>query len=171
MARICEIFDNLDWARTYAKVCAGRFLGAVDQDDLQSAGIVAFLGAASRYDETRGVPFRGFCATRIRGAIIDEVRRWGWAPRSFYRNYHVLESATISLREELKREPTTHEIGEKLGIDDDAVEAMRESGILRQVVTWDERAYGSGDEASECLADRVADESASAPDARMLGAE
>jgi RNA polymerase sigma factor for flagellar operon FliA len=168
VAKIREIFDDLEWARAYSKVCASRFLGLMDQDDLQSAGIVAFLGAATRFDVSRGIPFRGFCASRIRGAIIDEVRRWGWAPRSFYRNHHLLESARASLLEELEREPTFSELGLKLGLAEESVRAMRAAGAFRQIVTWDERA---GEEGSENLAERVADENCVRPDARILSAE
>src|SRR6478609_1318734 len=57
----------------------------VDRDDLTSAGLTALVQAAQAYDDERGVPFNRYAATRIRGAIVDELRSVDWASRSVRR--------------------------------------------------------------------------------------
>jgi len=81
-----RILEFLPWAQRFARSCAARLPSYLDRDDLQSAGVLGFLRAASRYDVNKGASFRGFCAVRIRGAVLDELRRWDWAPRSVHKN-------------------------------------------------------------------------------------
>lgn len=81
-----QVLEFLPWARHFARSCASRLPNHLDHDDLQSAGVLGYLRAASRYDASRGASFRGYCALRIRGAVIDELRRWDWAPRSVHQN-------------------------------------------------------------------------------------
>ena len=54
----------------------------IDRDDLRSAGLYGLVQAAHSFSEDRGVPFRHFAALRIRGAIMDDLRRKDWATRS-----------------------------------------------------------------------------------------
>ena len=65
-----RVLEFLPWARRFARSCASKLPSYLDRDDLQSAGVLGFLRAASRYDEKRGASFRGYCATRIRGAVL-----------------------------------------------------------------------------------------------------
>lgn len=72
--------EYLPWAKGFARSCASKLPSHLDRDDLQSAGVLGYLRAAARYDVSKGASFRGFCAVRIRGAVLDELRRWDWAP-------------------------------------------------------------------------------------------
>ena len=69
----------------------GRLPGHVSRDDLTSAGLTALVQAARSYDEERGVPFTRYAATRIRGAILDELRGIDWASRSVRRRARELD--------------------------------------------------------------------------------
>jgi len=88
-----ELQESLSWASSFARNCAAKFPEHVDREDLASAGIVAYLQAASRYKSRLGASFRGYCATRIRGAVLDEMRRWTWAPRSVLHNRRRIREA------------------------------------------------------------------------------
>lgn len=66
----------------------------VSLDDLVGVGRMGLLDAARRYDPTRGVPFRAFAAHRIRGAVLDGMRRMGHAPRRAYARIRGLEAAS-----------------------------------------------------------------------------
>jgi RNA polymerase sigma factor for flagellar operon FliA len=92
-----RILELLPWAQRFALSCAARLPSYLDRDDLQSAGVLGFLRAAARYDGAKGASFRGFCAVRIRGAVLDELRRWDWAPRSVHRNYRRITRVTAVL--------------------------------------------------------------------------
>jgi len=92
-----RLLEFLPWARHFARSCASKLPSHLDHDDLQSAGVLGYLRAASRYDAARGASFRGYCALRIRGAVIDELRRWDWAPRSVHKNQRRITRITSNL--------------------------------------------------------------------------
>ena len=64
---------------------AARVPSHVDKDDLSSAGMIALVNASRAFDAERGIPFARYAATRIRGAIVDELRSLDWASRSVRR--------------------------------------------------------------------------------------
>src|ERR1700678_4508174 len=105
-----RLLEFLPWARGFARACAAKLPSHLDRDDLQSAGVLGYLRAAARYDATRGASFRGFCALRIRGAVLDELRSWDWAPRSVHKNNRRITRVTSSLTTQLEREPTGAEL-------------------------------------------------------------
>jgi RNA polymerase sigma factor for flagellar operon FliA len=88
----------------------------VELDDLMSAGIFGLMDAIDAYDLDRGVKFETYCAPRIRGAILDELRSMDWVPRLVRSRAHKLESATKQLEVELGRCPTNEEIARRLKI-------------------------------------------------------
>src|SRR5476649_176084 len=105
-----QVMEFLPWSSSFARACASRLPSHLDRDDLQSAGVLGYLRAASRYDISKGASFRGFCAVRIRGAVLDELRRWDWAPRSVHKNNRRITRVTAVLIEQLEREPTLAEL-------------------------------------------------------------
>src|SRR5437868_6439525 len=88
----------------------------VELDDLMSAGIFGLMDAIDAYDLDRGVKFETYCAPRIRGAILDELRSMDWVPRLVRSRAHKMESATKQLEVELGRSPTNEEIAKRLKI-------------------------------------------------------
>jgi len=88
----------------------------VDVDDLQSAGIFGLMDAVDAFDLDRGVKFETYCAPRIRGAILDELRSMDWVPRLVRSRTAKVQTARRKLEMELGREPTQQEITEKMGI-------------------------------------------------------
>jgi RNA polymerase sigma factor FliA len=94
----------------------GRLPGHVNRDDLTSAGLTALVQAARSYDETRGVPFTRYAATRIRGAIIDELRGIDWASRSVRRRARELDETRSRLAGRLGRTPSDAEVAEAAGV-------------------------------------------------------
>lgn len=88
----------------------------VELDDLMSAGIFGLMDAIAAFDLERGVKFETYCAPRIRGAILDELRAMDWVPRLVRSRAHKLEGATKQLEVELGRAPTNDEIAKRLKI-------------------------------------------------------
>jgi RNA polymerase sigma factor for flagellar operon FliA len=88
----------------------------VELDDLMQAGIFGLKDAIEGFDLERGVKFETFCAPRIRGAILDELRSMDWVPRLVRSRSHKLDSTTKTLEMELGRAPSEDEISEKLGL-------------------------------------------------------
>jgi RNA polymerase sigma factor for flagellar operon FliA len=114
---------------TYAplvKYVAGR-LGSglpahVDDEDLVSYGLIGLMGAIERYDPERDVKFETYAVTRIKGAIIDELRALDWVPRSVRSRARDIQRTIGELEARLGRAPTDEEIAGKLGIAQDELE-------------------------------------------------
>lgn len=166
-----RLLESLPWARHFARSCASKLPSHLDHDDLQSAGVLGYLRAASRFDAARGASFRGYCALRIRGAVLDELRRWDWAPRSVHKSQRRITRITSNLTEQLEREPTRLELATALGVEETDLTAYQTQALPRQVVSLDEMTEnGNGDE-SLSLTERLADPAAARPDAAVLSAE
>ena len=88
----------------------------VDVDDLMSAGVFGLLDAIDAFDLDRGVKFETYCAPRIRGAILDELRNMDWVPRLVRHRAHQLAEVTRTLEVELGRIPNDDEIARRLGL-------------------------------------------------------
>jgi RNA polymerase sigma factor for flagellar operon FliA len=82
----------------------------ISQDDLVSAGVIGLLNAVDRYDPSRGTSLKTFCSFRIRGEVLDELRRLDWVPRSVHREARALEAAQDALAQKLGREPVEEEL-------------------------------------------------------------
>ena len=88
----------------------------VELDDLMSAGIFGLMDAINAFDLERGVKFETYCAPRIRGAILDELRSMDWVPRLVRSRAHKLDGATKQLEVELGRAPTNEEVAKRLKV-------------------------------------------------------
>jgi RNA polymerase sigma factor for flagellar operon FliA len=85
--------SQLDLVDLIARQVGRRVAHVVTLDDLRSFGREGLLQAARTFDESRGVPFRRWANLRVRGAMIDGVRRWGDLPRRVYRELRAIEAA------------------------------------------------------------------------------
>jgi RNA polymerase sigma factor for flagellar operon FliA len=166
-----RLLEFLPWARHFARSCASKLPTHLDRDDLQSAGVLGYLRAAARYDAARGASFRGYCAVRIRGAVLDELRHWDWAPRSVHKNHRRITRITSNLTEQLEREPTRSELAAALGLHENDLAAYQTQSQPRTVVSFDEITDNSSGEENLSLTERLADPGATRPDAAVLEAE
>ena len=124
------------------KYVAGR-LGAglpthVEESHLVSYGLIGLLGAIERFDPTREIKFETFAISRIRGAIIDELRALDWVPRSVRSRARDIEWAIGQLEAQLHRAPTDEEIAKKLDITFDELEDSLDEISRSSIVALDE---------------------------------
>src|SRR4051812_33353481 len=105
----------------------------VNRDDLLSAGYAALVAAARGFDDERGVPFARFAATRVRGALLDELRGLDWASRSVRQRARRTDSARQELTAELGRTPTVAEVAGRLGCTVEDIESA-DGDVQRAVV-------------------------------------
>ncbi|MFA6040366.1 MAG: RNA polymerase sigma factor FliA [Methylophilus sp.] len=89
---------------------------SVELDDLIQAGMMGLLDAIKRYEDTHGAQFETYAAQRIRGAMLDELRKVDWLPRGIRKDMRDIESAIAKLEQELGRSPSETEISKKLEI-------------------------------------------------------
>ncbi|MBI1336370.1 MAG: FliA/WhiG family RNA polymerase sigma factor [Phycisphaera sp.] len=107
----------------------------VDVEDLMSAGIFGLMDAIDAFDMDRGVKFETYCAPRIRGAILDELRSMDWVPRLVRSRTSKVESARKSLEMELGRKPTDEELASKLAVSKDEYKKIRKDAGAVGVVS------------------------------------
>ena len=91
----------------------------IDRRDLISSGVIGLIDAAKHFDPKKGVKFETYASTRIKGAIIDELRALDWVPRSTREKSKEVEKTILALIGKLERFPTDIEIANKLGWDMD----------------------------------------------------
>ena len=107
----------------------------VDRDDLTSAGLAALVQAAHAYDPSRGVPFNRYAATRVRGALVDELRSIDWASRSVRRRARELDQTRSELANALGRAATDAEVATAAGMSIDEVTANDDDVARAQVLS------------------------------------
>src|SRR5580704_14735599 len=93
-----------------------RLPGHVEEADLISYGLTGLISAIERFDLGREIKFETYAITRIRGAIIDELRTLDWVPRSVRSRAREIERANQKLEARLQRAPTDDEMAAELGI-------------------------------------------------------
>ena len=110
----------------------------VEIDDLVQYGILGLLEAEKAFDPSKGIPFDAFVRQRIRGAMIDEIRRMSDIPRSAVANLKAHNDASKRLASALGREPTQAEIAAELGLSDEAFQNERTHAYRFQTLAYDD---------------------------------
>ncbi len=144
----------------------------VEEADLISYGLMGLISAVERFEPEREIKFETFAATRVKGAIIDELRSLDWVPRSVRAKAREIEKANARLEHRFHRAPTDREMAEELGtsVDDFQSDLTRIAGS--SVVALDELwtlSDASGDQVS--LLDTIEDTGAPDPAREMDAAE
>ncbi len=88
----------------------------VDADDLYSVGITGLLAAVRKYDPSQNTTFAGYASMRIRGAILDELRRMDWCPRRARAKAKKIKESINVVEQRLKRTATEEEVRAELGL-------------------------------------------------------
>ncbi|HEV3321318.1 MAG TPA: RNA polymerase sigma factor WhiG [Solirubrobacteraceae bacterium] len=154
------------------KYVAGRTAAGlpphVEEADLISYGLVGLISAIERFDPAREIKFETYAITRIKGAIIDELRSMDWVPRSVRARAREIERANSKLEHRLQRAATDTELAQELGISEDELQtsllAISHSSIAALDELWSV-SDSSGDQVS--LMDTLEDPGAPDP-ARAL---
>ena len=152
------------------KYVAGRvsvgLSGTVDQADFVSYGIFGLIDAIDRFDPERGLAFESYGITRIKGAIIDELRALDWVPRSVRARAREIERVNMKLEARIQRAPTDEEMAAELGISvedfHDALVQISNSTIVALDELWNV-SDATGDQVS--LLDTLPDHGAPDPQA------
>ena len=121
-----RVAAGLPFVESLARRMASTMPHSIDLGDLVQDGVLGLMDAAHRYDEARGIKFETFAERRVRGAMIDALRRDAW-PRGVRRVRRELEAARETLRRELGAEPTMADLAKRVGTD----EARLERTIVR----------------------------------------
>src|SRR6187402_511685 len=112
-----RIVAGLPFVEALARRMAASMPNSIDIGDLVQDGVLGLIDAAARFDEERGIKFETFAERRVRGAMIDALRRDAW-PRGVRRQRRELEAAREELRRELGAEPSLADLARRIGSDE-----------------------------------------------------
>ncbi|MHC4091236.1 MAG: FliA/WhiG family RNA polymerase sigma factor, partial [Planctomycetota bacterium] len=126
-----------------AERIAAKLPDEVENDDLISAGVFGLMDAIEAFDLSRGVKFETYCAPRIRGAILDELRSMDWVPRLVRNRAHKLAQATQSLEAELGRAPSEEELAGRVNLPRTEFDKLLRDATAIAVVSLSRKHYDS----------------------------
>jgi RNA polymerase sigma factor FliA len=110
------VMRHAELVKRIAYHLAGRLPASVDVADLIQAGMIGLLEAASHFAADRGASFETYAGIRIRGAMIDALRKLDWAPRSVHRKARAAAAAMRDIERESGREARDTEVAQKLSV-------------------------------------------------------
>ncbi|PYC79158.1 RNA polymerase sigma factor WhiG [Streptomyces tateyamensis] len=117
----------------------------VEQADFVSSGVFGLIDAIEKFDPDRAIKFETYAISRIRGAIIDELRALDWIPRSVRQKAKAVERTYAALEARLRRTPHEPEVAAEMGIALEELHAIFSQLSLANVVALDELLHPVGD--------------------------
>ncbi|MEL0083239.1 MAG: RNA polymerase sigma factor FliA [Gammaproteobacteria bacterium] len=137
------IEQNAALVKRIAHHLSGKLPNTVQIEDLIQAGMIGLIEAARNYDASQGAAFETYAGIRIRGAIIDEVRRNGWAPRSVHRKSREAAEAVRTIESKEGREANDNEVAELLGVTLEEYRKIVSEAASHRLLSLDEDEEGS----------------------------
>lgn len=134
----------------YVKYIASRLISGkppgIEIDDLISFGVIGLIDAIEKFDPTKGIKFETYATVRIRGAIIDELRKISWIPKSAFSKLSVLNRTREELESKLNREPSEQELAESMKTTVEDIRNIQSYVNYVSIVSLDEVFFKSDDE-------------------------
>ena len=117
----------------------GMYLGyTVEYDDLVGYGIFGLIDAIDKYDMAKNVKFETYASLRIRGSILDHIRKLDWVPRTLRQKQKKMDTVSAKLEEDLGRPATDKEIADELGLSLDEYEGWKSEAELTNLISLDD---------------------------------
>jgi len=135
----------------------------VELDDLISAGTFGLIDAINAFDLSRDVKFETYCAPRIRGSILDELRSMDWVPRLVRSRAHKLNNATKELEAEYGKSPSDEQIAEKMDLSNDDYVNLKRNATAIGLVSLSRKWFETDSQKDVCEIDVLEDEKAYNP--------
>ena len=156
--------QHLQLVKRIAYHLVARMPPSVQVEDLIQSGLLGLLEASKTYDASQGATFETYAGIRIRGAMLDEVRKTDWTPRSVHRNMRRLAEAVRVVEARERREARPQEVATELGVDLQSYYAMLNDAVTSRVLHFEDMFEGDGDREDIFPGDEVS------PDERLLRA-
>ncbi|WP_309149054.1 MULTISPECIES: RNA polymerase sigma factor FliA [Dasania] len=119
-----------------------RMPASVQVDDLIQAGLVGLLEASRNYDTSKGASFETYAGIRIRGSMIDDVRRGDWAPRSVHRNARMVSEGIQAVENRTGRDASDQEVADELNIPLENYYKITRDSASSKLFSYDELVSG-----------------------------
>jgi RNA polymerase sigma factor for flagellar operon FliA len=129
--------EHMGLVKRIAYHMKGRLPSSVQVEDLIQAGMIGLLEAIQKYNAAQGASFETYAGIRIRGAILDEIRRGDWTPRSVHRKARELAEAVRVVEARLGREAKDEEVATELGIKLDEYHQILQDAMGAHILSID----------------------------------
>jgi len=136
---------------------------SIELDDLTSAGVFGLIDAIDGFDVARGIKFKTYCTTRIRGSILDDLRSQDWVPRLVRLKAHKIERAFKELENRYGRKPTDFEMAECLGVALEEYHGMLEESNPVNIFSLNDKWEEEEDESAVCKVEVLKDQKSDDP--------
>lgn len=134
----------------YVKYIASRLISGkppgIETEDLISFGIIGLIDAIEKFDPSKGIKFETYATVRIRGSIIDELRKISWIPKSAFSKLSMLNNIRGQLESELNREPSDEELAKAMNLSPQEVHQIQTYVNYVSLVSLDEVFFKSDEE-------------------------
>lgn len=110
------VTEHLALVKRIAYHLAAKLPSSFEIEDLMQAGMIGLLEAASKFDSSKGASFATYAGIRIRGAMLDDIRKRDWTPRSVYQKHRQVLDAIRAIETETGRSAEAQEVAERMGM-------------------------------------------------------
>ncbi|MCK5662896.1 MAG: RNA polymerase sigma factor FliA [Thiotrichaceae bacterium] len=117
---------------------AARLPADIHIDDIIQSGLIGLLDASKQYDPRQGAQFETYATIRIRGAILDEVRRSDWAPKSVHKKARDLSAAMQEIERRTGRDARDFEVAQEMGVGMDEYYQILQDGSSCRMLSFDD---------------------------------
>lgn len=135
------VLRNMGLVRSCAMSLRNMYIKYGDADDVVNEGVIALMDAIDTYDPLKGAKFETYASLRIRGAIIDFIRKQDWVPRQVRKFARSLDKANSMLYNLYNRAPTTAELAEQMGMDEDKLLKCMAEASCTVTLSFEELLY------------------------------
>jgi RNA polymerase sigma factor for flagellar operon FliA len=119
-----------------------RLPSSVQMDDLIQAGMIGLIEASKNYDATKGASFETYATIRLRGAMIDDIRKGDWIPRSVHKNIRTITEAIKVVENREGRTAKDTEIAKELKVSLTDYQAMLQDSLRAKITGYDDLGFG-----------------------------
>jgi len=150
------VLKHADLVKRIAYHLVSRMPPNVEVDDLIQAGMIGLLDAAKHYSATKGANFETYAGIRIRGSMLDEVRKSDWTPRSVHRNMRQMAEVVRKIENTKGHDASPTDVAEGLGVSIEEYHKLVQDAASCRLFSFDQ--MGTNDDESS-PADHAKDES------------
>lgn len=132
------VVEHASLVKRIAYHLISRLPSCVQVDDLIQAGMIGLLEAARNYDALQGASFETYAGIRIRGSMLDEIRKGDWTPRSLHRKVREISQAMRTIETEQGRDARDSEVAERLDMTLEEYHQVLQDASSHQIVSFED---------------------------------
>ncbi|MGM8211729.1 FliA/WhiG family RNA polymerase sigma factor [Virgibacillus sp. W0430] len=167
-----ELIENYMYLVSFhVERIASHLPESVHKDDLKSYGLMGLYDALTKFETSRNLKFDTYASFRIRGAIIDGLRKEDWLPRSLREKTKRVEQVSRELEQNLQRSPTAQEIALQLNMKTEEVETILKDALFSHVLSIEDKHGNNKEEHIEGIGHSIPDQTAILPDEHVVDEE